>query len=494
MPEYTIEDFKAIARWRDDPRTFVREALGATPDDWQDDVLAVVPFKLRVALIACKGPGKSTLLAWIILWWLATRVSAQIICTSISKDNLRDNLWKELSAWFNKSEFLQRFFLFRRERIESLEDPTGWWVSARGWAKDADPSSQKSALAGFHGPAVMYVGDEAGDYPAGILPAAEAVLANLTPGSGNEAKLVVAGNPTDPTGPLGEISSNPIDEPAEGESDDEAAERMHRAWHVVNISGDPDDPKRAPRVSKVWAREQIKQYGRNNPWVLVNVFGRFPPVGFNQLIGPDDVRAAQKRNPNPKDYERVQKRIGVDVARYGDDESVIFPRQGCVAYQPIVLRQASNPDIAARVIVLKVKWESEVEFVDGTGGFGGGVIDAMKQARVNPIDVQYSGKAQEPKFFNLRTEMYWRLAAHVKTTLALPEDPQLLKELVAARYSFQDGKIILEDKEHIKARLGFSPDRADALANTYALPDMPSRMFRTKGGRPSNLVTDVEVE
>jgi putative ABC transport system substrate-binding protein len=57
---------------------------------------------------------------------------------------------------------------------------------------------------------------------------------------------------------------------------------------LVEITADPDDPRRSARVSAEWAREQIEKYGRDNPWVLVNVFGSFPPHSLDTLIGPDE--------------------------------------------------------------------------------------------------------------------------------------------------------------------------------------------------------------
>lgn len=464
--------------WRADPVRFAHDVLGFTPDRWQEIVLRAVVKDRRVAMIACKGPGKSALLAVIIWWWMLTRRHAQVVCTSISRENLRDGLWKELSFWFSKSKVLQAAFEFGKERIEakgSPEERANWWVSARGWAQDADQHSQAATLAGLHGPAMMYVGDEAGDYPPGVLAAADAVLANVN--DANEGRVIVAGNPTSTAGPLYAISTH-----------------NRKLWHVTHITGDPDDPLRSSRIDIKWARETIEQYGRENPYVLVNIFGKFPPTGMNQLIGPDLVREAMTRAPRPPDYMYSQKRLGIDVARFGDDSTVICPRQGLVCFPPIVLRGADTNEVAGRVMNVKHKWGSELEAIDGTGGYGAGVVDALIQAGYSPIEKNFAGKSQDPVFFNARTEMWWRMVEWIKRGGALPDDPELARDLTVPMYAHKGGKIQLEEKEQIKKRLGYSPDRADALALTFAIPEAPGTRDSATGAiRPDNEIGNVVV-
>ena len=181
-------------------------------------------------------------------------------------------------------------------------------MAARGahLAKDADANAIGNALAGLHAKYVMWLGDEAGDYPDAIMPTFEGIFA----GEPAEAHIAIAG-PTKLGGPLYR-----------------ACTTAQKLWYVVEITGDPDDPRRSSRISLQHAREQIEQYGRDNPWVLVNIFGQFPPSSLNALIGPDEVREAQKRFYREYEIGAAAKVIGVDVARFGDDKSVIAKRQG----------------------------------------------------------------------------------------------------------------------------------------------------------------------
>lgn len=449
-----------IKKWRRDPVYFVKSQFKVEPDAWQKEALDAFgsndPKMRRISLQACAGPGKSTVLAWCIWHFLACRGSKgqhpKGAVVAITSDNLKDNLWPELSKWQSRSPFLMGAFSWTKERIFAKDHPPTWFVSARSWSKNADPEEQGRTLSGLHSEYVLAVIDESGDIPISVLKAGEQALSNCKWG-----KILQAGNPTSMTGMLYAAATNLRDQ-----------------WHIIRITGDPDDPNRSPRINIDDAREQIAKWGREDPWVMAYILGKFPPASWNQLLGPEEVQAAMSRTLKDEDYQWSQKRLGVDVARFGDDRTIIFPRQGLVAFKPAEMRNARGNDIAARLAQAKAKWGSEMEFVDDTGGYGATVIDSCLQAGMSPIPVNFSSKAIDPRYFNKRSEMWFALQAWIKRGGVLPNRPGLLKELTAPTYTFKNGKFQLEEKEQIKARLKFSPDEADALALTFAIPDAPS--------------------
>jgi len=432
---------------------FVRDVFGIEPDEWQKEVLREFPRNERMAMKACKGPGKTALIAMLAWNFLLTRPHPKIAATSITSDNLSDGLWAEMAKWRNKSPLLKEKFTWTKTRIFANEHSETWFMSARTWPKGGDATQQADTLAGLHADYILFLIDEAGGIPDAVMAAAEAALA-----TGIECKIVMAGNPTHREGPLYRASTS-----------------ERHLWYVVEITGDPDDPNRSPRISKKWAREQIDKYGKDNPWVLVNVFGRFPPSSLNTLLGPDEVSAAMARKPTDDQHTFAQKRIGVDVARFGDDRTVLFPRQGLMSFKPVEMRGARSNDIAARLALAKEKWNSELELIDDTGGFGSGVIDSLIQAGHGPIPVNFASKAIDPRYRNKRAEMWFLMAEWVKRGGCLPKMPELAAELTAPTYTFMNGKFTLEPKAQIKERLGFSPDLADALCLTFALPEIPGR-------------------
>lgn len=443
----------AILSWWRDPVKFVRDLFGVEPDLWQADVLRAFPKQPRQAMKACKGPGKTTVLSWLAWNFLTTRPHPKVVATSITSDNLADGLWTEMAKWRQRAPLLRESFDWQKTRIVSKEYPETWWMSARTWPKSADPGQQADTLAGLHADYLFFILDEAGGIPDAVMAAAEAGLANAGQ-EGKEAHIAIAGNPTHLEGPLYRACTTEA-----------------HMWHVTEITADPDDPKRTPRVTVEWARKQIQKYGRDNPWVLVNVFGKFPPSSLNALLGPDDVRAAMAREPRPQDYMHAARILGIDVAREGDDRSVIFPRQGIVAGRPIVLRNADSLQGAGTVANKWNEWDATAAFVDNSGGFGAGWIDQLRAIGKSPIGIQFAGKPVDPRYVNKRAEMWFLMAEWIKGGGCLPTDlTEIVAELTTPTYFFKGDRFQLEDKDQIKERLGRSPDLADALALTFASP------------------------
>lgn len=459
-----------IARWRKAPWLFVREVFKAEPDPWQDEVLhALVGQKLdgtplegpsdKIALKACKGPGKSCLLAWIIWWFMVCFTHPKILCTSITGENLRDGLWAELALWRSKSQFLIAYYEWQSERIFAKQHPETWFASARSWPKDADKTKQANTLAGQHAKHSMIVVDEAGDIPVGVLSAGLAHHSTQDPNDPEVHYSLLAGNPTCTDGALGWACV------------DDA-----KNWYVKEITGDPNDPMRAPRIDKKWAQDQIDNWGAENPWVLVNVFGKFPPVQSNKLIGPEQVRAAMRVVLPEALSQREPRIMALDVARsLTSDRSALCRRQGRVVYPFITYRLDDLMQLAGQVAFEYSRWPAQVIFIDMVG-LGAGVFDRLRELGLPVVGIFSGNPARDARFADVRTEMWWNGAMAIKgmggtPALSLPSDPELLTELCGPTISFNDkGKLKLESKDKMKKRGVGSPDVADSLMFTYAEP------------------------
>ncbi len=440
----------------------VRDLFHAEPDNWQRTVLeafanASDPKARRIAMQACAGPGKSTALAWMgwnfLLCYSDGVNHPNGAVLSVDALNLKNNLWKELALWRERSDVLRQAFEMTAEMIFEREHPRTWFLSARTWSKSANPDEQGRTLSGLHARSILYLIDESGDIAPAVLRAAEQGMSNCAWG-----KIATAGNPTSLEGLLYTA----------------VAEQSH-LWTVIRITGDPDDPNCFTRQNKDWAREQIKQYGRENPWVMAYILGKFPPSSLNALLGPDDVRAAMDRHLREDQYDFAQKRIGIDVARFGDDPTILFPRQGLAAFSTEEMRGARTDEIAARVMLGKQRWGSELEIIDDTGGWAGGVVDSARLAGVNLLPINASSKADDPRYFNKRAETTFRAAQWVKNGGCLPKVDRFVRQfVVASQYTFKDGRFLVLEKDQIKSLLsGQSPNDWDALCLTFALVEMP---------------------
>lgn len=460
MSGHSLKTEQARARlrnWRENPAQFVVENFGVEPDAWQVEALEAIGGaannQRRLCLKACTGPGKSAVLAWIgwhrLACFAARGEHPKGAALSITRDNLKDNLWAELTKWQQRSSFLREAFTANKERISANDHPETWFLSARSFAKDADSEAIGRALSGLHSQFPFILLDEIGDMPVAVGRAAEQIFT----GSPTDALIAASGNPTSAGGLLYQICTV-----------------LAGQWVVITITADPDDPKRTPRVDIELAREQIRINGRDNPWVMATILGLFPPAGFNSLLGVEEVSAAMKRHHRIDAYDFAARILGVDVAREGDDKSVVFPRQGVVAFRPKVYRNVRSNDLAGLVAQAEDRWKADGTIVDGTGGWGSGVIDALSTMGRTAFDCQFAGKATNQKYANKRAEIWFLMAEWVKNGGALPNIPELVAELTTPTYTFQGDKLLIEPKDQIKKRLGRSPDYADALALTFAYP------------------------
>lgn len=197
----------------------------------------------------------------------------------------------------------------------------------------------------------------------------------------------------------------------------------------------------------------------------------------NVLLSVAEVQEACGRHLRPEDYGMAGKVIGVDVARYGDDRSVIFKRQGLASFDPVVLRDVDNMELAAVVAKHIDQWAPDAVFIDA--GRGEGVIDRLRQLGYSVVEVQFGGKATDRRFANKRSEMWSDMADWVKSGGVIPDHPELKTDLCVPTYTYKNaqGKFMLESKDHIKERGMKSPDVADALALTFAHPVAPKDFY-----------------
>lgn len=197
----------------------------------------------------------------------------------------------------------------------------------------------------------------------------------------------------------------------------------------------------------------------------------FSAAGDDQLLSLTDVETAAQRSHRPGSMDYAPRILGVDPARFGDDRSVIFPRQGLQALTPEVYRGLNNMDLAGRVADFITRWHPDAVFIDA--GAGSGVIDRLRQLGFPVVEVNFGGRATDARYTNKRTEMWHLMAEAVRAGLAIPNNNALKLELATPTYKYDAAnRIQLESKDDIKKRLpdAGSPDLADALALTYAQP------------------------
>ena len=177
--------------------------------------------------------------------------------------------------------------------------------------------------------------------------------------------------------------------------------------------------------------------------------------------------------PSESEDEREPVYIGVDVARFGEDKSVLIARRGqrVIAIKPLG-REMDTMRVAGEAAMMARDLNAEAVFVD-ENGVGGGVCDRLKETGAPVYGVQFGRRAPHPtRFANLRSEIFWELRRLMNDRLiALPNDDTLAAQLLSLRYDVtSSGQVKLESKRETRKRGIPSPDHADALALAFMRP------------------------
>ena len=416
-----------------------------------DGVNAVPPIQFAVS--SGHGIGKSAMAAWLTHWIMSTRPHSKGVVTANTGEQLASKTWAGVASWVNRSVNKHWFTITTGKgamRMVHRQHPESWRVDAQ-----TSREENSESFAGLHAASSTpwYLFDEASAIPSKIWEVAEG---GKTDG---EPMHFAFGNPTRNTGAFAECF---------GKS-------RHR-WNTRQI-----DSRSVSITNKATLQAWVDDYGDDSDFVRVRVRGIFPRASSMQFIGRDLVDGAMDREALVERFVGRTAAVGVDVARFGDDESVIATRVGRDgrSIAPKRFRGLDTMTLAGRVaehveelrrLSLRV-----VLFIDG-GGVGGGVVDRLRQMHFDPIEVQFGAAASNPrKWANKRAEM-WGAVRDWLAIGCLPRDEVLATDLTGVEYGFRpDDTILLERKEDMKRRGLASPDTGDAYALTFAhpVPEVP---------------------
>jgi hypothetical protein len=236
----------------------------------------------------------------------------------------------------------------------------------------------------------------------------------------------------------------------------------------------------------------IEDYGEDSDFVRVRVKGQEPRRGATQLIGDELVELAANRVLHPSVYNSSAKVLSIDVARFGDDQSVFIKRQGLAAYDLQKFRGLDTMALASQAARVIDDWNPDAVFIDVVG-IGAGVVDRLRQLNFDVMEVNGGRSATEDnKYFNKRAEMWSAMEKWLQDGGAIPDDKELRAHLCAPEYGFDNReRIQLEKKSDLKDRLGESPDCGDALAMSFAEPVIAQAAKKSRKRNFANYEYDV---
>ena len=449
-PDVLLQE--ACDRYLNDPAGFVeymydwgqgplKEWKG--PDGWHREVFGKIKAYLEgpetaplcIAIASGHGAAKTALVAWVIQWFMSCRPHPQVVCTANTESQLTSKTWRELAKW-HKLAANREWFEWTATTYYLRAHPETWKANAIPWSEN-----NTEAFAGTHEESVLVVFDEASKISDKIWEVTDGVFTT------RKNIWLVCGNGTRNVGRFYDCFN-----------------KNREYWLTWNI-----DSRTCQAANAEYLNRLIKQYGgEHTDEARVRVLGQFPRTSTRQLISTDAVEKCMNHEAEGWDYQ--PKVLGVDVARFGENSSTICVRQGRKVY-PIEVLPKQDLMQTAHHVAEAIRRENPVSiFVDGSG-IGAGVVDRLRQLGFQVVDVNGGNSSLNPRFLNKRAEMWYEMKEFVEGLCELPKDSRLKEELTCVEYGFTDkGRLRLDRKEDIMEDYGFSPDRADALAMTFAYP------------------------
>lgn len=465
-PMAIVDDaaLEAVSRYRFDPQGWAMFAWdwghgeladADGPREWQAEINAVIQDHLsnpvtrfqplRIAVGSGHGIGKSSEMGMLSQWALSCFDDARITVTANTDTQLRTKTAPEFGKWFRRA-INAHWFDVQSTSIKSRDQK-----HTETWRLDFTPWSEHNteAFQGLHNKdrIILLMFDEASKIADSVWEAAEGALTD----ENTIIIWIVFGNFTRSTGRFRECFR-----------------RYRHRWVTRQI-----DARTVPGTNKALIQQWLEDHGEDSDFFKVRVRGQIPSQSAMQFIGSDDVdnarRAMARIRAEMISFAPVI--IGCDPAWTGDDTLEVMMRQGLASKSlKSIAKNDNDVEIANMLARFEDDLEADAVFVDA--GYGTGIVSAGKALGRNWHLVWFSGKPINAGYVNKRAEMWGEMKAWLKSGGAIdPRDEVLYQDLIGLETVPRlDGKILLESKEDMKARGVPSPNRADALALTFAAP------------------------
>jgi hypothetical protein len=446
------------------------------PDKWQIDFLTKLGERIRnrqpgevikIAVKTGKGPGKTALEAWLILWLNSTRPNFAGVATANTGDQLDTKLWRELSLWWQRA-INKHWFQWTATRFHHAQHKDTWGMDALKWSEH-----KPDAFGGLHnnGRGQAVIMDEGSAIAASIYEVVDSTMTD------EDSFIFVFGNPYKKRGRFYELFT-----------------RFAHRWLTVTVDC---RTAKAPNQTKI--QQDIEDWGLESDYVRVNVLGEFPKQDADTLIPLPLIEAAQIRVA--AECERYRPIWGVDPARFGDDRTAwVIRRHRRTEGETEQWRGLDTMQIVGR---LKAAWDEcasddkPTDIIVDVIGIGAGVVDRLRElagegklgdTNIYGVNVSES-PAVKSKFHRLRDEMYWKGREWFEGLNVECADKTIGGELADVMFSYTSaGQIKVESKDDIKERLGRSPDVGEAfllslIRDCQVIPDVYSDRYKRARAR-----------
>ena len=456
-PKAPRADTNPFEKYRDDPVGFAEEVLGLTVWSAMRRILLAVRDKRKVAVRSGHKISKSTTAAIIALWRCLCREGSRTVLSAPTARQVKIIIWKELTRRHRNARLPGELFV----------DP-GTGFRYRDSEVFGFATNEPEKMAGVSGEDLLFIIDEASGVDESLY---EAIEGNMAGGAG----LLLISNPTQTVGTFYEAFTT-----------------KRHLWETIHVSSEETPNVLEGRIvipglaTREWVEEKRADWGEDSPRYQVRVRGNFPTQSENTVIGLGLVEAARLRYDAQEHPPTGAFTLGVDVARFGDDTTVLQPLFGLRPGAPATFAKQDNVEVAGHVMDFVQLLRQEHDYPVAAGavrvkiddlGNGGGVTDHLRHSEraqslgIEVMPVTVSEAATADGYSKLRDQLWFALRDWLRDGGQLLPDSRLEGELLAPKYSFDtQGRAKVEKKEEIKKRMGRSPDRADALALAIYTP------------------------
>lgn len=425
------------------PEFFHREVLNYEPWERQLEISHSITNNRNTTVRSCNGAGKTFHIAREGLRFLFSYYPAVVFNTAPVWSQVENQYWRYLRDAYSKASYRLGGKLLKTQ----LNFSENWF--AMGLSNDPN---RMEAFQGWHGENVLVIFDEASGIHPKIYEAALGAMAG-----GAVVRFVLIGNPTQNSGPFYDSFKDP-------------------SYNKITISA-YDVPNVRERkqvitglVTHDWVEDLERKYGRDSDIFKVRALGEFPRQASNTLISIDAVERAVNANRERQNVDDHY--IGLDVARFGDDDSAFVFRAGNFAkvlekYNGNNLMQTAGK--AVRYLQQYPKARLYIDII----GVGAGVFDRLKEQPAVSSRVYGVNSASTPRdpaeYVNIRIESWMNVREWLRDGVL--EKDEDWYQLANPEYKITStGKLQLESKEDMKKRGVSSPDVGDALALTLSKP------------------------
>ena len=406
---------------------------------------------LRMAVKSGQGPGKTTVAVIIGLWWTLKHIDSQTIVTAPSMKQCKDVWLSEARRRMkNAHPLLKRFIRVSKSRVLFGGPKHPNWRCLPITATNAE------AFQGIHESHLNAIVEEASGMSREIIEALKGTVSNTASEydpTATEGSIMMIGNPNTRDCAFFDCFNK---------------DRVRWACLTLNA-------EESPIVSKRKIKEHEEEFGRESDFFRVRVLGEFPSADPNCVINPDDLEfCATHVGFFVASVVYPGKQFGIDLARFGSDESVVYRRVNGMVAEWKTFAKTEPADVIRFAFNMQAQagWkDQDCIYVVDAGGIGQGVMTEFRDAGKRCFEFHFGGRPYRKKIFKNRiTEAYFMVARMAKERkIRIPNDRHLIHQLSSRQYKTdKDGLLELEDKEHYKKRTKEqSPDRADAFVLAY---------------------------